>query len=143
LNATGIDASPTAIGLAERKAQARTLHARFLVWDALDLPALGEQFDTVLDSGLFHVFDDEDRSLFVESLRAVVAPGGRYYLLCFSDRQPGVAGPRRVSQGEIQARFAGGWRVESIEASTMDLAMVPTADRPAQALAWLAAITRI
>ncbi len=148
LAATGIDTSPTAISLAERKAQARNLRARFLVWDALDLPALGEQFDTVLDSGLFHVFDDEDRSRYVESLRAVVAPGGRYYLLCFGDRQPGVAGPRRVSQDEIRASFAGGWRVESIEEATMDLAIAPTGvaiapagGRPPQALAWLATIT--
>jgi SAM-dependent methyltransferase len=137
LAATGIDLSPTAIDLAKGKATARNLAVRFLVWDALELPALGEQYDTVLDSGLFHLFDDADRPRFVESLRAVVAPEGRYYLLCFSDRQPGTLGPRRVSQDEIRTSFAAGWQVERIEAVTLDITT-----SPAGVLAWLATITR-
>jgi len=68
LKATGIDAAPTAIRLAREKAARRSLDARFEVWDALDLPAFGEQFDTVLDCGLFHVFDDDERARFVASL---------------------------------------------------------------------------
>lgn len=51
LDATGVDAAPTAIALAQRKAQQRNLVARFLVWDALALPDLALQFDTVLDCG--------------------------------------------------------------------------------------------
>jgi SAM-dependent methyltransferase len=137
LEVTGIDTAPSAIGLAERKAKARNLKGRFLVWDALELPALGEQYATVLDCGLFHVFDDEDRARFVNSLRAVLAPGGRYYMLCFSDRQPGDWGPRRVSQDEIRTSFANGWRVESIEAATLDITASPDG-----VLAWLSAITR-
>ena len=70
------------------------LAARFLVWDALALADLNEQFDTVLDSGLFHVFDDDRRAKYVSSLAAVVRPGGHVLLACFSDRQPGDWGPR-------------------------------------------------
>jgi SAM-dependent methyltransferase len=121
LEATGIDAAPTAIGLAQDKARDRGLGARFLVWDALELPALGERFDTVLDCGLFHVFDDDDRSRFVESLGGAVAPGGRYYMLCFSDRQPGDWGPRRVSQDEIRGTFGPGWLVESVEPAVIEI----------------------
>ena len=121
LDATGIDAVPRAINLAQRKARDRGLTARFLVWDALKLPDLGEQFDTVLDSGLFHVFDDEDRGRFVASLHAVMSAGSGYYLLCFSDRQPGTLGPRRVSQSEIREAFAPqDWRVDAIDAVTME-----------------------
>ena len=137
LEATGIDAAPTAIAIARGKARDRGLTARFLVWDALQLASLGEQFDTVLDSGLFHVFDDADRVRYVHSLRAVIPTGGRYYLLCFSDRQPSGFGPRRVSQQEIRASFGDGWRVESIQAATMDITL-----DPAGARAWHAAITR-
>ena len=139
LAATGIDAAPTAIGLARRKAQERGLDARFIVGDALDLGALGEQYDTVIDSGLFHSFEDDDRSRFVDSLRAAAAAGGRYYLLCFTDQQPGDWGPRRVSQDEIRASFADGWRVESIEAATFEVVHRRGSDG---ALAWLATITR-
>jgi cyclopropane fatty-acyl-phospholipid synthase-like methyltransferase len=137
LPATGVDLAPTAIALAQRKASERHLPARFLVADALDLAALGEQFDTVLDCGLFHVFDDDERPQFADSLRAALAPGGRYFLLCFSDREPGDWGPRRVRQDEIRAVFTGDWRVESIEATGIDL----NGDR-GTAHSWLATIAR-
>src|SRR6266542_7049232 len=120
LEATGIDASRSAIALAGRKAEDRGLAARFMVWDAFDLPALGVQFDTVLDSGLFHVFDNEDRARYIRSLRAAVVSDGRYFLLCFSDQVPGDVGPRRVSEDEIRESFSDGWEVLSIEGTTMD-----------------------
>ncbi|HET6865924.1 MAG TPA: class I SAM-dependent methyltransferase [Solirubrobacteraceae bacterium] len=137
-DATGIDAAPSAIEIAQGKARQRGLSARFLVWNALDLGSLDERFDTVLDSGLFHVFGDTDRARLVTSLAAVTAPGARYHMMCFSDRQPGDWGPRRVSQAEIRSSFARGWRVESIDAATFDI----TTD-PAGVRAWLARITRI
>jgi SAM-dependent methyltransferase len=135
LEATGIDAAPTAIELARAKARERELDVRFLVADALDLPALGERFDTVLDSGLFHVLSDDERRIFVESLGAVVPGGGRYVMLCFSDRQPGALGPRRVSVEEIRGAFADGWNVDAIDAVEM-----ATLRGPVQA--WRAVITR-
>lgn len=137
LEATGIDAAPAAIAIAEDKARARGLTARFLVWNALQLASLNQQFDTVLDCGLFHVFHDEDRRRFVQSLRTVIPKGGRYHMLCFSDRQPGHLGPRRVTQDEIRASFSEGWRVDSIEAAKIDITVNPNG-----ALAWRAMITR-
>ena len=121
LEATGLDAAPTAISRAQGKAHERHLAARFVVGDALELAALGERFDTVLDCGLFHVFADAERARFVDSLATVVVPQGHYYLLCFSEQQPGDWGPRRVSQAEIRASFAAGWRVEAIERATLEV----------------------
>ncbi len=138
LEATGIDAAPTAIRLARQKAARRSRDARFEVWDALDLPAFGEQFDTVLDCGLFHVFDDDDRARFVASLSDVVVLGGRYFLLCFSDKQPGDWGPRRIRQDELQHCFAVGWRIDSIEDTVLEITLAPEGAR-----SWLAALTRI
>ncbi len=137
LEATGVDLAAAAIDIARGKARDRGLTARFLVWDALQLAALGEQFDTVLDCGLFHIFADDDRPRFVDNLRAVLRPGGRSFLLCFSDRQPGVLGPRRVTQDELRASFDDGWRVDSIEPAKLDLTIDPNG-----AQAWLATITR-
>jgi len=136
--ATGIDAAPTAIDLARGKAAERSLEVRFEVADALELPALGTQFDTVLDCGLFHVFDDDDRARFVVSLGGVVVPGGRYFMLCFSDKQPGDWGPRRVRQDELRRSFADGWRVDSIEETVLEITI-----NPEGAKAWLASFTRV
>ena len=137
LQACGVDAAPKAIAAAERKAQERGLNAQFLVWDALRLAELGEHFDTVLDSGLFHVFDDESRATYVEGLGTVLEPGGRIFLCCFSDREPGDWGPRRISEDDIRAAFERGWDVESILA-----VQFVTNRTPALAEAWLATITR-
>jgi pimeloyl-ACP methyl ester carboxylesterase len=137
LAATGIDAAPTAIEIAKRKARDRSLGAQFLVWNALDLASLGRQFDTVLDSGLFHVFNDQDRAAYVASLGTATAPGGRYFMLCFSERQPGDFGPRRVTQAEIRASFQNGWRVDAIEPVKLEANLGPEG-----IFGWLAKITR-
>ena len=94
--AMGVDLSVVAIEKARGKAAERGLTARFEVADALHLERLGESFDTITDSGLFHVFDDADRARYVTSLASIIEPGGTYYMMCFSDRQPGVWGPRRA-----------------------------------------------
>jgi SAM-dependent methyltransferase len=138
LEVTGVDAAPTAIRAAREKAAQRSLEARFEVWDALDLPALGVAFDTVLDCGLFHVFDDDDRARLVTSLSGAVVGGGRYFMLCFSDKQSGDWGPRRVSEDELRESFAGRWRVDSIEDAVLETTLGPEG-----ALAWLATFTRV
>jgi len=137
LDATGVDASGTALTIARRKADERGLDARFVVWDALQLADLGESFDTVLDCGLFHVFDDPERPRFVDAVRASMPAGAWYYLLCFSDREPGDWGPRRVREEEIRASFGDGWRVERIQAAKLEVTM-----EPGSVHAWLASILR-
>ncbi len=69
----------------------------------------------MIDSGLFHGFSDEDRLRYVAGLATVLKPGGRLFLMCFSDEEPGTQGPRRVSKEEQHAAFAQGWSIESIE----------------------------
>src|ERR1700737_176794 len=120
LAATGIDGAPTAIRKARGKAKRRGLQAQFEVADALDLSVPTRPFDTVIDSGLFHVFSDEERVRFAESLGRVIRPGGTYFLMCFSDQQPGDWGPRRVTQAEIRSVFSDGWRVNQIPPSAFE-----------------------
>ena len=136
---TGIDIAPTAIARARAKASERGLTARFEVADALDLGRLSLTVDTVIDSGVFHVFGDDDRARYVASLAAVLRPAGACYLMCFSDRQPGTWGPRRVRANELRAAFSDGWAVESITADTFEIHPM---DGTTQVQAWLAAIRR-
>ncbi|MBI2480282.1 MAG: class I SAM-dependent methyltransferase, partial [Planctomycetia bacterium] len=112
---TGIDFLEHPIAEAKRKAQERGLSATFLVMDARHLEDIPEVFDSVIDCGLFHVFSDEDRARYVDGLASVVKPGGKMFMMCFSDEEPPGDGPRRVSQDEIHVAFAKDWHVESIE----------------------------
>jgi cyclopropane fatty-acyl-phospholipid synthase-like methyltransferase len=138
-DAAGVDLSPTAIARARSKATQRGLDVRFEVGDALDLGQLGLDFDVIVDSGVYHVFSDEDRPRYVASLGVVLRSGGTVYLMCFCDRQPGDFGPRRVRQDELRASFSDGWTVESITADTFEINPMREA---AYAQAWLAVVTR-
>ena len=109
------------INRAKQKATERGLTATFLVKDVLTLGDWSERFDNLIDSGLFHVFSDDDRRRYVEGLATVVKTGGKLFLLCFSDEEPGTQGPRRVSRKEIEVAFAEGWKVESIEPTRFEV----------------------
>jgi methyltransferase (TIGR00027 family) len=117
---TGVDFLEAPIAAATQKAAQRGVAATFLVKDALTLRDWPERFDTAIDSGLFHVFSNEDRARYVEGLKTILRPGGRLLLLCFSDETPGTIGPRRVSQAELRAAFAQWWQIESIEPSRFE-----------------------
>ncbi len=118
---TGIDFIEEPITRARRKAAERGLAVTFLVKDALTLKDWSERFDNVIDNGLFHVFSDEDRRRYVEGLATVLKPGGRVFLMCFSDEEPGTQGPRRVSKKELHDAFAQGWGIDSIEPTRFEV----------------------
>ncbi len=139
-DALGVDVSPLAVEQARAKAATRGISARFEVSDALSLEDPGLDFDTIIDSGLFHVFDDESRIRYVASLASVLRPGGRLHLMCFSDRQPGEFGPRRVSRDELRAAFGDGWTITALRADTFEIN--PGAFGTSTAEAWLATISR-
>jgi SAM-dependent methyltransferase len=138
MEVVGIDLAPTAIARATAKATARGLNAEFVVGDVLELARLGRGFATVIDSGVFHVFDDVERARYVGALASVLEPGGRLHLMCFSELTPGTEGPRRVTQAELRSAFGDGWDVERIEAATFEVTdWIQPAPR-----AWLAKVRR-
>jgi cyclopropane fatty-acyl-phospholipid synthase-like methyltransferase len=116
----GIDLVAKPIESARRKAEERGIQAEFLQMDALRLQDLDRTFDSVIDCGLFHVLPDEDRPPYVEGLAHVTKFGGRVFLMCFSDEQPGDVGPRRIPQSELREAFSEGWTIESITATRFE-----------------------
>jgi SAM-dependent methyltransferase len=138
--AMGVDVSARAIEQARDKAASRRLRVRFEVADALSLADLGQIFDTIIDSGLFHVFDDASRARYVASLASVLHPGGHCHLMCFSDQQPGISGPRRVTQAELRTAFSDGWTIVGIAPDAFEVN--PDTFGAATAQAWLADISR-
>lgn len=138
LDATGIDLSDAALRTAADKARRRGLTARFVNLDVRRLNELEETFDTVLDSGLFvHVYDnDEDRNAYLDGLRSVLRPGGRYFMLCFRGQANG-SGHDGLTLDQLTATFSDGWRIDTTEPTTLD-----SAGHLDDIPAWLVALTR-
>jgi SAM-dependent methyltransferase len=131
----GIDFAPSAIRRAREKARERGLSTVFRVGNALQLDALGQTFDTVIDCGLFHTLLDPHRPVYAEGLRSVLRPRGRLFLLCFSENEPtDWGGPRRVSQDELRATFGQGWELRWIHPARFEVRSPAV-----QGQAWLAA----
>ncbi|MDD1668597.1 MAG: SAM-dependent methyltransferase, partial [Methanomicrobiales archaeon] len=105
--------------------------------DALDLSRLDRKFDAATDSGLFHTLSDEDRPVFVDNLAAILSPAGNYFMLCFSELEPGGYGPRRISQREIQESFRDGWTINYIRPATFE-----SRTRVEGPRAWLSSISK-
>src|SRR5260221_13632796 len=135
LDVLGIDWAPAAIAAAIVKAEVRNIKVEFAVGNALNLGRLGRTFERILDCGLFHTFNDDQRAAYVASLGAALRPGGLLILLCFSDEEPWDGGPRRVTQEELRSAFAVGWNVASITRERF-----ATRLHDAGAIAWLAVI---
>ena len=130
----GVDTAETAIDRAREKARERGLDAEFRVHDAYELATLGRQFETIIDSGLFHVLVRDDPERYAASLRSALRSGGRLFVLGFDERDVGQ-GPG-VSKTAIRETFSDGWHVESIEESTFETTGVENHKRRA----WLATI---
>jgi ubiquinone/menaquinone biosynthesis C-methylase UbiE len=104
---TGVDLSSRAIAAARAKTVERRLKVDFQVGNALSLDFKDDLFDNVIDSGLFHTFTDNDRPTYAHEIARVLVPGGKYFMLCFSEKEPaGWGGPRRVTRGEIEATLS-------------------------------------
>ena len=111
----GVDFAPHAIEEARANAAQKGVDARFEVADAMNLDA-DPGYQTILDSALFHIFDDADRARYVTSLRRAVRRGGLVHVLALSDAGRGF-GPQ-VSDAEIRNAFAEGWTLEALDAAT-------------------------
>jgi cyclopropane fatty-acyl-phospholipid synthase-like methyltransferase len=137
--AWGIDSSPNAIMKAKQKAEQRRINAHLQVWDALQLKSLGKKFDSVIDSGLFHVFSDKERLEFSQNLSSVLKSGGSYHMLCFSDKEPNNwGGPRRITRKEIREAFKDGWRINYIREARFESNFHKDGG-----MAWLSYLTKI
>jgi 2-polyprenyl-3-methyl-5-hydroxy-6-metoxy-1,4-benzoquinol methylase len=113
LSVLGVDVAETALAIAREKADDRGIEVEFAAADAFQLERLGRRFETVLDCGLFHTFDGDERPGYVASLASVTEHDGTLYVLCFSDE-----GPRRPSRmaghGPAWSRSRGDLRLNQV-----------------------------
>ena len=139
LSVLGVDVAETALAIARDKAKDRGIEVEFVAADAFQLDRLGRRFETVLDCGLFHTFDGDERPRYVASLASVTEHEGTLYVLCFRAGGPD-RGPHPVSEDELRAAFnpRDGWSVAAIEPDR-----VQTRFHDDGAPAWFATVKRI
>jgi SAM-dependent methyltransferase len=151
---TGFDISSVAIARARAKAAKRGVPTVFAVADAVELSDYSNQFDTVVDCGLFDSCPPAIRVQYAQSLYRACRPGAIAYLLELNDRaatqiqeyftEIGVPGPLvgqipRLVSHDIRNAFSAGWTVESIEESTMAVRLF---NADTHLPAWLARVRR-
>jgi len=136
----GVDVAETALTTAREKADSRGIDVEFAAADAFHLERVGRRFETVLDCGLFHTFDVDERPGYVASLASVTDHDGTLYVLCFSD-EGSDTGPHPISQAELRASFnpGTGWRFVAIEPDRLQTRIHDDNGAPA----WFATIKRI
>src|SRR4051794_20344929 len=135
----GVDVAPTALQIAREKAAARGIEADFAACDALHLDRLDRVFDTVLDCGLFHALDGDERRAYVASLASVTERGSKLHVLCFRDDGSDARGPHPVREEELRAAFApsSGWRLAAVSPERLQTRFAPQGSP-----AWLATAER-
>jgi glutathione S-transferase/SAM-dependent methyltransferase len=137
LDAWGIDSTPAAIAAADQRRAAAGLTATYVIGDALDLAPLGRSFDTVLDCGLFHALEDDERRRYVRELGHVLRPGGRHLMLGFVSNTRGE-GPHGYAPDQLRAYFADGFREDFVRPGAFQTRGAVVEER-----AWLSSFTRV
>ena len=65
-----------------------------------------QHFDIVIDSGLLHCLCDEDARLYVQQISRLLKPGGKFYIGCFSTKNPDPwDNPRRLNPEYVRNLF--------------------------------------
>ncbi|MCZ3384939.1 class I SAM-dependent methyltransferase [Kosakonia sp. SOY2] len=110
---TGIDFVAEAVERAVAKTKAAGLNIDFMVQDFFTLGCWDRKFQTITDSGLFHIFSgDEVRKVaYLEIVSQLLNDDGRLYVLACK-KEPGIDGG--VNADEIFDTFRERFIVESL-----------------------------
>ncbi|WP_420125924.1 class I SAM-dependent methyltransferase [Longimicrobium sp.] len=131
LQVLGIDVVEAAIAQARAKADALPPQVarllEFEVADALRPTLLGRRFGAVVDSGFYHLFEQDQRDALAAELAGTLRPGGRLYLLEFVTEFDMPNTPRKVSEDELRARFTetNGWRILAVRPAQFESRIAP------------------
>jgi methyl halide transferase len=133
-----IDVAPTALKLAQERANEAGVRVQWVQADVLAPPPLGS-FDLIFDRGCYHGVRQNHPSRYVEVVQRLCRPGGHLLILAGNANEPGQRyGPPRVDEKELVNDFASGFDFELLREIRFD-----TAEAAAQgALAWVVLLRR-
>lgn len=107
---TGVDISPAAI----QHAKALSNHITWAVDNILDSKLKGP-FSGMLDRGVFHVFHEEERQQYIDTVSRLIKPEGWLLLKCFSTEETMPEGPYRYTPEKITDLFSTHFTIHHIK----------------------------
>jgi 2-polyprenyl-3-methyl-5-hydroxy-6-metoxy-1,4-benzoquinol methylase len=110
----GVDISSTAVRIARRRCEKRNVSCAYEVGDVLSI-APRKKFDLVFDRGCFHHMSEEDKPRYINTVKRLLRPGGKFFLLCFSDKNPPYK--KNLSKEDIKGHFGHDFRIHFIKDS--------------------------
>lgn len=111
----GVDGARTAVALAGERASARGTTVEFQVADATSLDGVEQQFDTVLDSALYHCLPEESRGDYAAALWRVTKPNAHLHLFCFADEASLPLPIPGVSTENLRSNLGKQWDITDIK----------------------------
>ncbi|HET7667002.1 MAG TPA: class I SAM-dependent methyltransferase [Mycobacterium sp.] len=108
----GVEMVGTAVAVAERRATAKAVPARFVQGDVtrLDELDIGDGFTLLMDGGCYHMIPANRRDAYARGVTALAAPGARLIMVGFS-RLLGTG----MQRNELVPRLRG-WRLVHVDA---------------------------
>ena len=119
---TGVDSSPAAIARAELNAEHAGVDVDFRIDDVTTLGGLEDaQFDTVVDSAVYHVFADDEaaQASYATALHRVTKPGARLFMFEFGRfNLNGIPGEGLPEDNFDKVLTPAGWRIDHLGTTT-------------------------
>ena len=113
-NVTGSDLSQSAVDRAKKLYQ----NSFFIVDDILNSKFPDNEFDFILDRGVFHIFDPEQQPVYLSNIKRILKENGILFLKCMSIEEknlPGDKTPFKYSKDQIKEFFENDFEIESIK----------------------------
>ena len=113
-NVTGSDLSQSAVDRAKKLYQSPS----YIVDDILYSKFPDNEFDFILDRGVFHVFDPEQQPVYLSNIKRILKENGILFLKCMSIKEknlPGDKTPFKYSKDQIKEFFENDFEIESIK----------------------------
>lgn len=131
---TAIDIAPTALNIAERKAEQAGVQVNWLLADVLNPPQL-EAFDFAYDRGCYHEVRQHAPQAYVAAVRTLTHDRSKILILAGNannDTYWRFEGPPRVREQDIRSDFTNGFRLLQLREFRFD----PARGQKQGALAW-------
>jgi len=113
-NVTGSDLAQSAVDRAKKLYPSPS----YIVDDILNSKFPDNKFDFILDRGVFHVFEPEQRPLYLSQIKRILKENGILFLKCMSIEEKdlsGDKGPFKYSKDQIKEFFEKDFEIESIK----------------------------